>query len=217
MTWTVPMAGPIPGPSIALPIAGTLNPDKQNARVITEEALAGLSVSVEEFGDLSGIVWNERTGELVCGHQRVETLRRAGAVEWHRETGTTDRAWIVHPKTGARFPIRIVDWDPMRQRMANLVANNTAIAGEFTPEALDQLNALEKSALFEATRLGALERELAARLGGWDSDISEVEKHGENTDGINARVVVTCPQDLRETVTDLIRSAVSNLEGVVVG
>lgn len=42
-----------------------------NPRRISEDAAAGLRGSIETFGDLSGIVWNERTGNLVAGHQRV--------------------------------------------------------------------------------------------------------------------------------------------------
>lgn len=148
---------------LTLPIAA-LKADPDNARRISDEALTGLGISVEEFGDLSGIVWNERTGELVCGHQRVTALRRAGVTEWHREVGAGDRAWLHHPATGDRFPIRIVDWDPVRQRMGNLVANNSAIAGQFTAAALDQLKALEDEVAFESLRLGELEKQVAADI-----------------------------------------------------
>ncbi len=152
------------GDVLTLPIEGTLKADALNPRVISEEALAGLGVSVEEFGDLSGIVWNERTGELVSGHQRVRALRGAGATSWQRESGAGDRAWIIHPRSGERFPVRIVDWDPVRQRMANLVANNTAIAGQYTPAALDQLKELQAQEGFEALRLGELEKELRKEM-----------------------------------------------------
>ena len=47
-----------------------LQPHPRNPREISEAALAGLGASIEDFGDLAGIVWNKRNGKLVCGHQR---------------------------------------------------------------------------------------------------------------------------------------------------
>jgi ParB-like chromosome segregation protein Spo0J len=139
-----------------------LEPDPDNAREITPEALEGLGVSMQTFGDLSGIVWNQASGHLVAGHQRMENLRAAGVTTWTRLSPT--EGVIVHPDTGERFRVRIVDWDATRERMANLAANNPEIAGTFTPEALDQLKALEGEVAFEALRLGELEAQVAAEL-----------------------------------------------------
>ena len=50
-----------------------------NPRSISLEAMEGLSASLEHFGDIGGIVWNRRTGHLVCGHQRVDALRNKHA------------------------------------------------------------------------------------------------------------------------------------------
>ncbi len=46
-----------------------LRPAHYNPREITAEAAEGLRHSLVEFGDISGIVWNQRTGNLVCGHR----------------------------------------------------------------------------------------------------------------------------------------------------
>jgi len=142
--------------------------DPANPRVISDENLAGLEVSVEDFGDLSGIVFNTRTGQLVTGHQRVTALRRAGATRW-QASGVLSPSGamggvIVHPKTGEQFPIRMVDWDEPTQRIANLVANNPAVAGAFTAAALEQVAALEEDARFTALRLDALQELLAEQL-----------------------------------------------------
>jgi len=138
-----------------------LKADGQNPREISPEALAGLGVSVEEFGDLSGIVWNKRTGELVSGHQRMTALRLAGATVWERKG---DAGFITHPKTGERFPIRIVDWPVEKQRLANLTANNPEIAGEFTAAAAAQLETLAADetnrALMDSLRLSELLEEI---------------------------------------------------------
>lgn len=119
----------------------TLHADPDNARQITAKAQEGLKVSTAKFGDLSCIVFNDLSGELVCGHQRVRVLRRAGATEWVRTSET--EGYIEHPQTGERFKVRIVEWDDVTQRAANLAANNPEIAGTFTDEAIDQLAALE--------------------------------------------------------------------------
>jgi len=123
---------PPPAPSgqqapIRLPL-GALAPDPKNPRRITDEAAAGLATSTETFGDLSGIVFNDRTKQLIAGHQRIKVLRAAGATDFQREGNT---GYIVHPKTGERFPVRFVDRDETWQRLANLTANNSFLQGTF--------------------------------------------------------------------------------------
>ncbi|HUU97686.1 MAG TPA: hypothetical protein VM487_18275 [Phycisphaerae bacterium] len=61
------------------------NPD--NPRKITPEAVAALRVSLETFGDLSGVVWNAATGHLVCAHQRKAALEGVdlSEIEWGPE------------------------------------------------------------------------------------------------------------------------------------
>jgi hypothetical protein len=96
-----------------------------NPRAISETAAAGLAKSLADFGDLSGIVWNAKTGRLVCGHQRVEQLRKLGGV-YH------DGAIIVGD--GKRFQVRVVDWDEVTEKAANITANNKHLAGEYTSD-----------------------------------------------------------------------------------
>ena len=122
--------------------ASDLKPAPYNPRRISPDALAGLGQSVESFGDLSGIVWNRRTGFLVCGHQRIEALRQRGA-EW-KEGG--------FELNGERFPVRVVDWDEMTERAANVSANNPYIAGEFD----DGLAAILESLSSELPEFDAL-------------------------------------------------------------
>jgi hypothetical protein len=133
---------------------GLLKAAPNNWRRIDSAAAAGLGVSMETFGDLSGIVFNKRSGNLVAGHQRVTELRAAGAKDWTRESKTA--GWIVHPKTKERFPIRIVDWDEPTEIMANIAANNPALQGEFTEGLEAELRGLEAEANFEELRLREL-------------------------------------------------------------
>jgi len=141
-----------------LPIA-TLAPDPKNPRKMSEEARTGLGVSLETFGDLN-IVFNETTKQLVSGHMRVAALKAAGATEFVRDG---DWAYITHPKTGERFPVRIVAWDPLRQKLANLTANNDFIRGDFTEDAIDQLRGLEQEAQFAELALDKLLAEIESQ------------------------------------------------------
>jgi hypothetical protein len=100
-----------------------LQPAPYNPRKISDEAFAGLGYSLAEFGDLSGITWNRRTGHLVTGHQRVKALTEAhGDLELSGD-------WI---EAGSeRYRVRAVDWDESKEKAANLAANNPHIAGRF--------------------------------------------------------------------------------------
>lgn len=109
-----------------------LRPSPTNPRTITKEAFDGLKYSVESFGDISGITWNERSGNLVCGHQRVKALTEAGA----ELKAYGDRSFLELPDN-TRFPVRVVDWDEDKEAAANLAANNQAIAGRWTHDAHD--------------------------------------------------------------------------------
>jgi hypothetical protein len=154
--------------------------DPNNPRKISAEARAALGVSLETFGEL-GMVFNDRTGQWVSGHQRYERLLAAGATECVR---TGKEGYIEHPKTGERFHVRFVDWDETKQRMANLVANNRHIAGEFTEDALAQLKELEGEDGFEFLALDELEKELegAQEKGDEESEVARKRASLEDFD-----------------------------------
>jgi hypothetical protein len=57
-----------------LSTVGQLKPAAYNPRCISDTELETLKRSLHDFGDLSGIVVNVRTGNLVGGHQRIKTL-----------------------------------------------------------------------------------------------------------------------------------------------
>jgi len=108
-----------------------LKPAPYNPRRIDDAAMAGLTCSLAEFGDISGIVWNKRTGNLVCGHQRLEALKRG-----HPGLVVAKGALQVD---GMAFPIRVVDWPIAREKAANVSANNPYISGGFTQAELDEI------------------------------------------------------------------------------
>ena len=105
-----------------------LTPHPRNPRTIDPHALAGLSHSLDRFGDLGGIVWNIRTGHLVSGHQRLEALKERYPDILVREGRlTSDQA-------GHSWPVRTVDWPEDQELAALLAANNTQTQGEWTDD-----------------------------------------------------------------------------------
>ncbi len=123
-----------------------LRPAPYNPRTIDDAALSGLKRSIGEFGDISGIVWNRRTGHLVCGHQRLEAMK-----EEHGDQLRLVRISKDGPRQFAldagneRFPIRVVDWDEAHEKAANVTANNPQIAGIFTDTLGDLLSDVDES------------------------------------------------------------------------
>lgn len=56
-----------------------LLPADWNPREITEESLSGLETCILRYGLVQPIVWNERSGRVVGGHQRLKVLKKNGA------------------------------------------------------------------------------------------------------------------------------------------
>ena len=55
-----------------------LTPADWNPREMDDETLDGLETSITRFGYVQPIIWNERTGNVVGGHQRLKVLQRNG-------------------------------------------------------------------------------------------------------------------------------------------
>ncbi len=121
-----------------------------NPRSIKKEAICALKTSLFEFGDISGIVWNAKTRNLVCGHQRLRALK-----EEHPDLKVEDNVVVAGDR---RFPIRVVDWDLATEKAANIAANSPLLSGQFTENLqglLDELQA-DLPTLFGELRLDEL-------------------------------------------------------------
>ena len=129
--------------------------DPANPRRISDRAAGKLQGSLAEFGDLSGIVFNRRTCELVAGHQRVAQIRRlwpdAEIVQASPELG------VIVVDDERCFRVRIVDWPRSRQRAANVTANNGKIQGEFTDDVRSYLLDVHEALPAIAERVRLLE------------------------------------------------------------
>jgi len=101
-----------------------LNPAPYNPRKITDKKLAMLQKSMAEFGDLSGIVVNVRTGNLVGGHQRAKAFDPSWPIskEPHADVQGTVALGFVETPWG-RWVYREVDWDETKEKAANIAAN----------------------------------------------------------------------------------------------
>lgn len=116
----------------------TLKAAAYNPRTITKDELARLKKAFYEFGDLSGIVFNRRSGQLVGGHQRTKVLPKNAPIEITEHlpapdrTGTIAHGYIV--LDGVKYSYREVDWDDQREKAANIAANRHG--GEFDKEKL---------------------------------------------------------------------------------
>jgi hypothetical protein len=95
-----------------------LKPAAYNPRTISKEQLAGLRASISRFGFVEPIVFNERTGNVVGGHRRLEVLQAENAT-------ATD--------------VVVVDLDDLDERALNVALNNPHIQGDFDMEALERL------------------------------------------------------------------------------
>lgn len=109
---------------------GELREAPYNPRKISDPQLERLGKSMKEFGDLSGIVVNVRTGHIISGHQR----KRRFDPEWEikkapvkDQTGTVALGQIITP--WGPWSYREVDWPEKKERLANVAANKHG--GEF--------------------------------------------------------------------------------------
>ena len=123
---------------------GDFNQAKYNPRKITPVQLQALNKSIEEFGDLSGVVINEKTNTIVAGHQRLKTLgnkKTKIVTQKHKDAfGTVAMGHIeVTKEDGSVFnvPLRMVHWDLRKEKLANIAANNHG--GEFDNQKLGKL------------------------------------------------------------------------------
>ncbi|OQB89829.1 MAG: hypothetical protein BWX84_02240 [Verrucomicrobia bacterium ADurb.Bin118] len=119
----------------------TLTPDPSNPNRLGPADKKRMARSLDEFGDLSGVILNRRTGLLVGGHQRVDVL--AGAEVQTEDLpapepdGTVARGWLV--KSGKRYALRVVDWDETKAHAALLAANRFGRIGKDDDAALRAL------------------------------------------------------------------------------
>ena len=147
-----------------------LKPAGYNPRKISKEKLAALKKSLEEFGDLSGIVFNTRTKTLIGGHQRAKNLDQSCPIIKEPQTdktGTTATGYIETPRR--RLTYREVDWPESKEKQANIAANKQG--GDWDQELLADILREFKVADIDVGLVGFTDEEINELI----SDNNQVE------------------------------------------
>lgn len=125
-----------------LPIT-CLQPAPYHPRIPLQPGTAArerLQRSIEEFGLVVPIVWNERTGHVVAGHQRLEIIRTLGETY---------------------VDAVVVSLSLQREQILNVALNNPQVGGEWNAGRLvEVLSGLIATPAFDASLTGFNEREL---------------------------------------------------------
>ena len=139
-----------------------LKPAPYNPRRIVaagSPAYRKLKTSLEEFGLVEPLIWNETSGLVVGGHLRLRILRDLGIRE---------------------VPVSVVRLTPARERALNIVLNNQEAQGRYDrtklAELLAELDVADLAATgFDETTLRNLQMEPLDDLPELDSDPDAVE------------------------------------------
>lgn len=137
----------------------------KNPRQITEKQFKQLQEWLEEFGDLSGIVHNIRTDEIIGGNQRAEAMHFMNGTKPTIErtykkptrTGTVKEGYFTYK--GERINYRQVKWNDEKAERANMIANKAG--GEFDFDIMANEWPIET-----LLNTGWTEKEL--QISGWD-------------------------------------------------
>lgn len=117
-----------------------MNPAPYNPRVELkpdDPEYQHIKNSLDSFGYLDPIVWNERTGNIVSGHQRYRILVDGGATE---------------------LLVRVVDFDEDTEKACNLAMNKAV--GLWDEEKLEALLSEMKNTSWDMTDFGFDDEEL---------------------------------------------------------
>lgn len=92
-----------------------------NPRVISDKARGRLKENIERIGLVSPIVWNERSGNILSGHQRVSIIDS------------------LEKRSDYTLMVAVVDMDGAIERSQNVAMNNKEAMGDFDVEKLEEL------------------------------------------------------------------------------
>lgn len=158
-----------------------LDPAPYNPRKISKRAFRGLGSSIDTLGMLEPIIWNERSGQIVGGHQRYRALLDMGETE-------TD--------------VVVVDLDGHDEVALNIALNSKTVRGNFTGEVKSLLakSEVQLGSRFQEMGLGELKKRMDKI--NWGDDDGPSRKRGggggepedPNDPDDGRQVVVTCPE-----------------------
>lgn len=95
-----------------------------NPRKMPAEARKKLKANIKRVGILGGIVWNEVTGNLVSGHQRLSVIDEVN--KFNSETNENDYS----------IRVEVVQMDEKTEKEQNIFMNNRNVQGDFDSDML---------------------------------------------------------------------------------
>lgn len=90
-----------------------------NPRKISSDSKKKLKANLKRVGILGGIVWNEATGNLVSGHQRISVIDEVN--KYNSKTKEND--YLIR--------VEVVQMDDKTEKEQNIFMNNRSVQGEF--------------------------------------------------------------------------------------
>ena len=92
-----------------------------NPRVIDDYAFNSLKANIKRIGLLETLVWNERTGNLVSGHQRIKILD------------------ILNKTDDYELTVSVVNLSEKEEKEQNIFFNSKSVQGDFDESLLKQI------------------------------------------------------------------------------
>ncbi len=167
---------------------------------------------MEEYGDLSGIVFNRRSGYLIGGHQRIEHLPPESEIaiierlEEPNEVGTVARGFVA---VGSElWTYREVDVDEQTEAMMNLAANKQG--GDFLFPDLPNLVSTLDAEGQDLGLAGFDPRELEELLA-YSPALPDPTEGGKNG-GARSVIEIHCDQATVYEVLSVVKDAVGELD-----
>ena len=143
-----------------------LNAAQYNPRIALEPGMPEwekLKTSIEQFGNVEPVVWNQRTGNVVGGHQRLAVLKSMG----HKS-----------------IPCSVVDLDEQDEKLLNIALNK--IKGQWDYDKLEEI--LSGFDYEVATASGFSAEEIAVILASNDG-LGDDTDYGDWDDGEEETIV----------------------------
>nr|DAT56273.1 MAG TPA: ParB protein [Caudoviricetes sp.] len=142
-----------------------------NPRTITDEARKRLKKGLKKFGLVQPLVWNETTGTLVSGHQRLSIMDET----------------YKYPDNDYTLTVSVVHLSEKDEKILNVQLNNQDMMGEFDYDALRDMQ-FETPDLdllgFSDSGLDLVFGENGGEIGQLVSDSEEAEQAKDKLDEI---------------------------------
>ena len=102
-----------------------ITPSYYNPRTISDEARKALKKNIKENGIIGGMVWDEQTGNLVSGHQKLNIADEVNKYE----AGKNDY----------EIKVEVINVDLKKEKELNIFFNSKAVQGEMDYKKLAQI------------------------------------------------------------------------------